>query len=100
MGPCLLVPEQPLDPATKITMQIFRGDTCHYEDSVSIERMKRSFTELVSYLFKENTFPQGVFLMTGTCLVPPDSFTLQVNDDQVMITIDGIGTLRNTVGQL
>ena len=58
--------------------------------------MKRTHQELVDYLFRETTFPHGVFLMTGTGLVPPNDFTLEVGDE-VSITIDNIGTLTNTV---
>jgi 2-dehydro-3-deoxy-D-arabinonate dehydratase len=60
--------------------------------------MKRGHTELAGFLFRETSFPQGVFLMTGTGVVPPDDFTLQVADE-VLITIPPIGTLRNTVAQ-
>ncbi len=59
--------------------------------------MKRSLTELATYLYMECDFPAGSFLMTGTCLVPPNDFTLQ-KDDVVVISIDGIGTLINTIG--
>ena len=99
IGPCLLVPDQPLDPQTEIHMKIYRDSKCMYEDRVMIKQMKRTLEELVSFLFRECTFDKGVFLMTGTCLVPPDTFTLQVGDE-VFISIDGIGTLNNQVGQL
>jgi 2-dehydro-3-deoxy-D-arabinonate dehydratase len=52
----------------------------------------------VEYLFRENSFPLGVYLMTGTGIVPPDAFTLAVGD-RVRITIDPIGTLENTVSK-
>jgi 2-dehydro-3-deoxy-D-arabinonate dehydratase len=58
--------------------------------------MKRNFGELIEYLFREQEFPHGVLLMTGTGLVPPDSFTLQ-SGDVVEITVPEIGTLRNPV---
>ena len=60
--------------------------------------MKRKHRELAEYLFRETSFPHGVYLMTGTGIVPPDHFTLVVGD-QIKISIDGIGTLVNTVGQ-
>jgi 2-dehydro-3-deoxy-D-arabinonate dehydratase len=59
--------------------------------------MKRQPQELVDYLFRDNSFPNGCFLLTGTGIVPPDSFTLQ-SGDEVRITIEPIGTLRNVVG--
>ncbi len=61
--------------------------------------MKRRPEELVEYLYRESSFPNGCFLMTGTGVVPPDSFTL-LPGDRVEITIDGIGTLANPVEQL
>jgi 2-dehydro-3-deoxy-D-arabinonate dehydratase len=53
-------------------------------------------TELVSYLLRENSFPESVFLMTGTGIVPYDEFTLAA-DDRIIISIDNIGTLENLV---
>jgi 2-dehydro-3-deoxy-D-arabinonate dehydratase len=58
--------------------------------------MKRSLEELAGFLFRELTFPHGAYLMTGTCLVPPNDFTLAPGD-VVEITIDGIGTLTNII---
>jgi len=96
LGPCLFVPERPIDPQTIIEMSIIRDGRTVFHDKVSISRMKRSHTELVDYLFKETDFPFGCFLMTGTCLVPPGDFTLREND-QVEIQIGGIGKLVNHV---
>jgi len=97
LGPCLLVTSTPIATESGIKMIIKRkGDTV-YQDATTVSRIKRSFTELVGYLYSECDFPVGSFLMTGTCLVPPPTFTLQ-QDDVVEITIDGIGTLVNTIG--
>ena len=63
---------------------------------ISISRMKRTHAELVEYLFLETSFPYGVFLMTGTGIVPPDGFALK-EGDEIRISIDGIGTLMNYV---
>ncbi len=60
--------------------------------------MKRSPEELVEFLFRDNDFPDGCLLLTGTGIVPPDDFTLHAGDE-IRITIDPIGTLTNTVGQ-
>ena len=60
------------------------------------DRMNRTHQELVDYLFLECSFPQGAFLMTGTCLVPPSQFTLE-KGDVVTISIENIGTLINHV---
>lgn len=96
LGPCLYVPEQPVPGDNAIKMSINRNNEEVYRDETSISRMKRSFTELAGCLYRECDFPDGSFLMTGTCLVPPNDFTLQ-EGDKVSISIDNIGTLVNTV---
>ncbi len=96
LGPCLFVPETPIDPATLITLAINRDSQPAFSAQIAINQMKRQHQELVGYLFRECSFPHGVFLMTGTGIVPPNSFTLQ-SGDEILITIDGIGTLRNLV---
>jgi 2-dehydro-3-deoxy-D-arabinonate dehydratase len=97
LGPCLYVPKNKIPPDTKIFLEITRNAKVMYQDSVQIDRMKRTHTELTEFLFRECDFPFGCYLMTGTCLVPPNSFTLAVND-VVNISIDGIGTLTQTIG--
>ena len=96
IGPCLLVPSKPIDADTQIHMSIERNLEIVFSGSISINQMKRKHEELMGYLFMEMDFPQGVYLMTGTCLVPPNDFTLAV-DDLVHMSIDGIGSLRNKV---
>ncbi|GAA4310370.1 fumarylacetoacetate hydrolase family protein [Compostibacter hankyongensis] len=96
LGPCLFVPGEPISPDTCITMTILRKEEVCYKDSVTLSRMKRTLPELAGWLYKASGFPAGSFLMTGTCLVPEDSFTLQPGD-RVEITIDDIGTLVNRV---
>jgi 2-dehydro-3-deoxy-D-arabinonate dehydratase len=68
---------------------VFTGDT-------GIDRIKRTFGELVEYLFRSQVFPRGAVLLTGAGIVPPDSFTL-ADGDRVRITISGVGTLENPV---
>ncbi len=97
LGPCLYVPQKPIPLESEIKLVITRDGITMYEASTPINRMKRSLTELATYLYMECDFPAGSFLMTGTCLVPPNDFTLQ-KDDVVVISIDGIGTLINTIG--
>jgi 2-dehydro-3-deoxy-D-arabinonate dehydratase len=99
IGPCLWVPEHPINPDTKIRMQIRRAGAEVFSGMISINQMKRKHDELISYLFRAMHFAQGAYLMTGTCLVPPNDFTLQPGDI-VSMTIDGIGTLENSVEQL
>jgi 2-dehydro-3-deoxy-D-arabinonate dehydratase len=69
--------------------QVFAGTT-------RIDQIKRSFTELAEYLWRSQAFPHGVVLLTGTGVVPDESFTLAAAD-RITITIDGIGTVENTV---
>ena len=97
LGPCLYIPEHPIDIETNIHLQITRSGKEVYDGNIQINKMKRTFPDLASWLFKECEFAHGCFLMTGTGLVPPDEFTLQIGDT-VNITIDGIGTLSNVVG--
>ncbi|GAB3547433.1 fumarylacetoacetate hydrolase family protein [Spirosoma fluminis] len=96
LGPCLYVPEAPISPDTQIQLEISRDGEAAFTQSIAISQMKRQHTELVSFLFRECSFPNGCYLMTGTGIVPPDDFTLQ-SGDVVRITIDRIGTLENPV---
>ena len=96
LGPCLYVPENPISPDTLIRLEIIRDEQAAFTNSIAIDQMKRQHTELVSFLFRECSFPNGCYLMTGTGIVPPDDFTLR-SGDEVRITIDGIGTLINAV---
>ena len=78
-----------------IRVEIVRNDEVVYEGEASTSQMKRAFEELVTYLFRELDFPHGAFLMTGTCLVPPDSFTLTPGDE---VTVQvGELVLQNSV---
>lgn len=96
LGPCIFVSDEPIDPQSKITLEIFRGGNAVFSQSIELNQMKRTLKELVSYLYAECTFVNGSFLMTGTGIIPEDSFSLQVGD-KVEITIDNIGKLSNTV---
>src|SRR5580704_707248 len=96
LGPGLLIVNQPLPSTTGIHIEILRGGSAVFADSTTLEAMKRKPAELVDYLFRENSFPDGCFLLTGTGIVPPHDFTL-ASGDEIAITIDGIGTLSNPV---
>ena len=98
IGPCLYVSEAPIHPDSLIRLEIQRQTELIFSGEISINRMKRKHEELVEYLFRETSFPNGVYLMTGTGIVPPDHFTLKPGDE-VKISIENIGTLVNTVGQ-
>lgn len=97
LGPAVLVTSDPLSKSTKIELEILRASKPVFAESTTLASMKREPKELVEYLFRDNLFPNGCFLLTGTGIVPPDSFTLHQNDE-IRITIDGIGTLTNFVG--
>jgi len=96
IGPCLYVPEQPIHPDAMISIEIVRSGKAEFKGEISINRMKRKHIELVGFLFRETSFPFGTYLMTGTGIVPPDSFTL-ASGDEIRITIEHIGTLVNRV---
>ncbi|WP_080056971.1 fumarylacetoacetate hydrolase family protein [Spirosoma aerolatum] len=96
LGPCLYVPESPISPDTTIRLEIIRNGKAVFSNSIAISQMKRQHTELVSFLFRECSFKNGCYLMTGTGIVPSDDFTLR-SGDEISITIDGIGTLTNIV---
>ena len=96
LGPCLHIPEQPISPESKISISIKRNHLEVFNGSIQLNRMKRNLPELASWLFRACQFKYGSFLMTGTGIVPSSEFTLQAGDE-VSITIEGIGTLTNTV---
>lgn len=97
LGPCLFVPKEPLVNNTKIEMVIERDGKEVFSDETNLDQMKRSPEELIRFLFSETSFPGGVFLMTGTGIVPGTDFTL-IAKDKVSIKIESIGTLTNYVG--
>jgi 2-dehydro-3-deoxy-D-arabinonate dehydratase len=96
LGPCLYVPEKPLSMETSIEMRITRAGSEIFKGSIRLNRMKRAFAELAGYLFRECDFITGCYLMTGTGIVPADDFTLKTGDE-INISIEGIGTLKNHV---
>ncbi len=95
IGPTILLTTEADLANTKIELKIERAGATVYEDATDISQMKRSLGELVEFLFRETSFPNGVFLMTGTGIVPPHPFTLAVGDT-VTIKV-GESTLINTV---
>ena len=97
LGPCLLISDEPLPDATEIALEIRRDAAVAFAGATTLQAMKRKPEELVEYLYRNNSFPHGCFLLTGTGVVPPDSFTLKLGDE-IRITIPPIGTLVNVVG--
>lgn len=96
LGPCILIQQEPLVQSTGIQMKIIRLGKTVFSAATTLSEMKRNAKTLVEYLFRDHSFPYGCFLLTGTGIVPPDAFTLQ-SKDEIEISIDGIGTLVNTV---
>ena len=97
LGAEILLRDSVPDPETQVDMEIVRGGAAVFRDATTLAQLKRMPEELASFLYRHNTFPNGCFLMTGTGIVPPDGFTLQVGD-RVTITIKSVSTLTNTVG--
>jgi 2-dehydro-3-deoxy-D-arabinonate dehydratase len=97
LGPFVAIGPSEADARTwKIGIQISRGGRTVFEGRTSLNKIKRSFTELVEWLFRSQSFPHGVILLTGTGIVPEAGFTLQPGD-KLRIEITGIGVLENSV---
>jgi 2-dehydro-3-deoxy-D-arabinonate dehydratase len=99
LGPWICLPLG-MPPADEIgiELKVHRGQAVAYQGKTSIAQMARTFADLIGWLGRDNSFPCGAFLLTGTGIVPDSDFTLHPAD-VVEITIDGIGTLRNSVVQ-
>jgi 2-dehydro-3-deoxy-D-arabinonate dehydratase len=97
IGPVVTLAEAlpPLEQVT-IEMLILRAGQTVFDGQTTLGQMARSFPDLVTWLGRENTFPDGVILLTGTGVVPPDQVTL-ASGDQIIIEVAGIGRLCNTV---
>jgi 2-dehydro-3-deoxy-D-arabinonate dehydratase len=97
LGPWVLIPETPLErDKTQIGVSILRKGKSVFQGSTDLGEMVRSFDDLIGWLARENEFPNGTFLLTGTGIVPPDDFGLE-HGDIVSIESPPIGTLTNPV---
>ena len=97
LGPAILINDGSVDiRKTSISLRVRRQGMEVFAGATGIDRIKRSFEELVSWLFREQVFACGVFLLTGTGIIPPDDFTLH-SGDEIEIDIPEIGTLINRV---
>lgn len=96
VGPCVYLTNEPLSPDTNIHLAIERNTAVVFEGTIALNQMKRTPQELVGFIYRESSFPYGCLIMTGTGIVPGSDFTLQ-SGDVIDISIDGIGTLTNTV---
>lgn len=100
LGPWILVADDQsrMDQAA-IHLQIRRAGAEIFAGETSTAQMASTFTDLIHWLGRDNSFPNGAFLLTGTGIVPGDQFSLQPGD-VVDITIAGIGTLSNPVERI
>jgi 2-dehydro-3-deoxy-D-arabinonate dehydratase len=96
IGPCIVIAETLPSAETPIAIEIRRMGQNVFGGETTVGRIKRPLPSLAEWLFRENSFPHGCFLMTGTGVVPPDAFTLQ-RGDEIRITIPPVGTLINFV---
>ncbi len=96
LGPCLLVTEEPLASSTEIAIRVGRRGEIAFEGKTRLSEMKRRPSELAGFLFRDNSFPDGCYLLTGTGIVPENDFTLAPGDE-IAITIEPVGTLVNRV---
>ncbi len=96
VGPCIFITDKPIPPSTVISLEIIGNEKIVFTGNIELNKMKRTPEELVSYVYRECSFPNGCLIMTGTGIVPGNDFSL-VSKDQVNIKIDQIGTLSNTV---
>jgi 2-dehydro-3-deoxy-D-arabinonate dehydratase len=96
LGPALRIGAEPPGPDSAIRLAIVRAGTVVFRGETTLGQMRRTPAELVTYLYRETSFPQGCMLLTGTGIVPPDDFTLQ-SGDEVRVEIETLGALVNTV---
>ncbi|HET7695572.1 MAG TPA: fumarylacetoacetate hydrolase family protein [Vicinamibacterales bacterium] len=96
LGPCLVIDRALPGPEATIGIAIARGGAPVFSGETTIGRIKRPLPSLAEWLFRDNSFPDGCYLMTGTGIVPPDAFTLAAGDE-IRITLEPVGTLVNTV---
>lgn len=100
LGPVIALADEISDASSlTVTLTIERNGEVLFEDSTSTDQLARSFDDLVGYLHRHNSYPFGVFLMTGTGIIPSSEFTLE-DGDVVSIAVDGIGTLTQPVTRL
>jgi 2-dehydro-3-deoxy-D-arabinonate dehydratase len=96
LGPGILIQREPMPAQTQIALEIQREGSVVFSGSIALSEMKRNPEMLVEYLYRDQSFLHGCFLLTGTGIIPPDDFTLR-SGDLIRISIDGIGTLNNHV---
>ncbi len=96
IGPCIFLTYDPLPVSTAISIMVTRQGNPAFQGRTTVSQIKRSFSQLVEYLYRETSFPTGCLLLTGTGIVPDSSFTLR-SGDFISITVEPIGILTNQV---
>ncbi len=99
LGPAITPTEKmPTKADLGVELAIYRNGERVFSGTTDASQLAREFDELVQWLGRDNSFPDGAFLLTGTGIVPDSDFTLLPGDD-IQINIDGIGLLQNSVVQ-
>ncbi|HEY3863008.1 MAG TPA: fumarylacetoacetate hydrolase family protein [Verrucomicrobiae bacterium] len=96
VGPCLVVSAQLPPPEAVIGVDVRRDGQSVFSGETTLGQIKRPLPSLAEWLFRDNSFPRGCYLMTGTGVVPPDSFTLR-RGDEIRISLAPVGVLVNIV---
>ena len=96
LGPCLVITDELPAASTEIALEIRRAGAAVFSGTTNVGQIKRPLPSLAEWLYREDCFPHGAYLMTGTGIVPPDTFTLAPGDE-VRITIEPVGTLVNSI---
>lgn len=97
IGPAIRLADSVPDPyAFTIHCRIVRDGETVFEEEASVGQLKRKLEELASWLCRDNVVFDGTVLLTGTCIVPPNEFSL-LPGDRIDIAIPGIGVLSNPV---
>ena len=97
LGPQIKLATEPLNlPGTHVRMMIYRNHDEVFAGDTNLGQLNRDLQELADWLARDNEFPHGAFLLTGTGIVPPDDFTL-IDNDWIVVEIDGVGRLETPV---
>lgn len=100
LGPVVALPWELTNPNdVAINLKITRAGATAFEGATNTSQLHRTFADLIAYLFRDNDFPHGAILMTGTGIIPPSEFTLE-DGDTVDIAVAGVGVLSNPVIRL
>ena len=99
LGPAAVLAWHVEPRSAHVDMTITRGGSEIFKGRTSLDQMVRSPADLVGVMHAAYTLPTGAWLLTGTGIVPPSSYTARAGDD-ITIAIDGVGTLQNRVRRI